>query len=238
MPVYVLDSDLNFPPVFNAEPDGLLAVGGDLSPQRLLLAYQNGIFPWYSDNDPILWWSPDPRLVLYPDELKISRSMRPVFNQKKFRFTLDTDFPAVIGACQEMDREGQNGTWITEEMREAYETLHALGFAHSVEVWQDDGLVAGVYGISMGTCFFGESMFTTVSNASKAGFIHLVLGLRKLGFGLIDCQVKTKHLVSLGAREIPRRKFIQHLRADDLTATLRGPWTDIPEFRHTWPVEK
>lgn len=230
MAVYLLEKKLTFPPVQFAEPDGLLAVGGDLRPERVLLAYKNGIFPWYGKEDPILWWSPDPRLVLFPSELHFSKSMRPLFNQRKYTITVDTQFDAVIEACGSISRDGQNGTWLVPAMLEAYKHLHQLGFAHSVEVWEGGNLVGGLYGVSLGRVFFGESMFSKAPNASKMGFIHFVQALQQLGFELVDCQVYTSHLASLGAREIPRREFIGHLRKYAQEPHLKGPWTGIREF--------
>ncbi|MEM6377729.1 MAG: leucyl/phenylalanyl-tRNA--protein transferase [Bacteroidota bacterium] len=221
---WLAEDSLAFPPVHLANEDGLLAIGGDLSPQRLLNAYQQGIFPWFSEEDPILWWTPDPRFVLYPAELKVSKSMRPYFNQKKFTWTMDQDFRAVIYNCQQMYRPGQGGTWITEEMLEAYRTLHELGFAHSVEVWEGTELVGGLYGIALGKIFFGESMFAKASNASKFGFIALVRQLESWGYTLIDCQQKTRHLGSLGAKSIPRSTFYEHLQNNPLAETQRGKW--------------
>lgn len=193
------------------EPDGLLAVGGDLSPARLLNAYRQGIFPWYSEGEPILWWSPNPRAVLFPDQLKISRSLRKTLRKHPFRVTLDTDFARVIESCSEsrLDKDGsESGTWITEAMKEAYIGLHRIGFAHSVEVWQEDELMGGLYGVSMGKVFYGESMFSRRSDASKVGFAHLVRQLSEWDFALIDCQVHTDHLASLGAIDIPRDDFM------------------------------
>lgn len=217
MPIYLLPEDeLVFPDPALANPDGILAVGGDLSPERLLLAYRYGIFPWYNPGEPILWWSPDPRMVLFPSELKVSRSMRPYFNQKKFTCTIDRDFEAVMRACQQNKRPGQRGgTWITDEMVEAYCRLHDLGYAHSVEVWQQDELVGGLYGLALGRVFFGESMFTKISNASKFGFIYLVRLLEKWGFQLVDCQQETRHLRSLGARNISRETFLKYLAENE-----------------------
>ncbi len=189
------------------EPNGLLAVGGDLSPARLLNAYRQGIFPWYSDGQPILWWSPDPRAVLFPDQFKVSRSLRKSLRKRPFRVTLDTAFAAVIEACSEPRDDGA-GTWITEEMKQAYIQLHGIGFAHSVECWEGEELVGGLYGVSMGKVFFGESMFTRRTDASKIGFAHLVEQLKDWGFGLIDCQVHSGHLASLGAEDIPREEFL------------------------------
>lgn len=192
------------------EPDGLLAVGGDLSSKRILSAYRHGIFPWYSEAQPILWWSPDPRTVLFPDALKVSRSLRKTLNQQRFRVTLDQAFNAVIRACAE-PRPDSSGTWITPEMAAAYCELHAKGVAHSVECWRDDRLVGGLYGIAIGRVFFGESMFSRETDASKVAFCHLVRQLRAWNFGLIDCQVYSSHLASLGAGEIPRRRFVAYL---------------------------
>lgn len=229
MSFYWLDADdLSFPHPDLASPDGLLAVGGDLSAERLLLAYRWGIFPWYTERDPILWWSPDPRFVLYPPELKVSKSMRPYFNQEKYRATFDQDFPAVIRACQQTRRQGQLGTWITHDMRKAYIRLHELGFAHSVEVWEGEQLVGGLYGLALGRVFFGESMFARASNASKFGFISLVRRLEARGYRLIDCQQETAHLASLGARAIPRNEFLQQLQGIDEEPTERGAWSATP----------
>ena len=229
MPIYWLSDDNNaFPHPSMANEDGILAVGGDLNPQRLLKAYQEGIFPWFNPGDPIIWWSPDPRFVLFPDELKVSKSMRPYFNQKKFRLTVDQNFVAVIRACQQQKRKGQiGGTWITEGMINGYTRLFELGYAHSVEVWKEEQLVGGLYGIALGKIFFGESMFSTESNASKFGFILLVKKLRELGFNLIDCQQKTKHLESLGGRSIPRTEFLQFLERNANEPNLLGSWSTI-----------
>lgn len=197
-----------FPDPANAEhdPDGLLAVGGDLTPTRLLNAYRRGIFPWFGERDPILWWSPDPRMVLFPDRLKISRSLAKTLRREKFRISFDQAFPQVIRACA-APRKGEPGTWLCDEMIHAYEQLHQLGVAHSVEAWQEDELVGGLYGIALGRIFFGESMFSRVSNASKVAFVSLVKKLQQAGCELIDCQVHTRHLESLGAELIPRREF-------------------------------
>lgn len=211
MPVFTLSKQLSFPPAHLAIKEGLLAVGGDLSPQRLLLAYRNGIFPWYSEGEPILWWSPDPRLVLYPQELRISKSLRKAIRKKRFKITFDQSFDSVIQACAQTKRNYGEGTWITAEMNNAYCEFHRQGYAHSVEAWQDDELVGGLYGISLGRAFFGESMFSRVSNASKVAFVTLVENLKRLKFDLIDCQVKTDHLIRFGAREIPRKVFLVQL---------------------------
>ncbi len=201
-----------FPSVDTAlrDPDGLLAVGGDLSPERLLSAYRHGIFPWYSDGQPILWWSPDPRLVLYPDKLHVSRSLQKTIRKARFQITLDTRFTGVVRSCA-MRRNTDEGTWITEEMMYAYERLHDQGWVHSTEVWENSRLVGGIYGVAVGQVFFGESMFTEVNDASKVGFVHLVHQLRHRGCRLIDCQVQTEHLSRFGAELIPRSRFVQHL---------------------------
>ncbi len=209
--LYLLDPDdptAPFPPVERAErePDGLLAVGGDLHPTRLLNAYRAGVFPWYTDPQPLLWWSPDPRTVLFPERLKVSRSLRKSLRNKGFEVSFDTAFERVIAACA-APREGESGTWITDEMAAAYIQLHRLGHAHSVEVWRENELVGGLYGVAIGRVFFGESMFSRVSDASKVGFARLVEQLMARDFRLIDCQVHTRHLVSLGAEEIPRHRF-------------------------------
>lgn len=209
--IFRLDERLLFPDPALAELDGLLAVGGDLSTERLLLAYQNGIFPWYSDDTPILWYSPPERFVLYPDELKISKSMRQVLRSGKFTVTVDQCFEEVITACSLAPREGQDGTWITDEMKIAYIQLRQKGYAHSVEVWQQDNLVGGLYGVPVGKVFCGESMFSKVSNASKIALIHLCnSGL----YRLIDCQVHTDHLESMGARLISREEYLAALRVE------------------------
>jgi len=207
MPLFVLNNELVFPPVDRAEPDGLLAVGGDLSVERLLLAYRQGIFPWYEGKH-ILWWSPDPRFVLFPDELKESKSMKQLVRKNAFEFRVDTAFGEVITNCKTMARRGQESTWITDEVRAAYIRLHLSGYAHSAEAWKDGQLVGGLYGIRMGRAFFGESMFSKESNASKFAFIQYVRRLHSDGVQLIDCQVYTEHLESLGARMIPRTEFI------------------------------
>ena len=212
MPVFRLTKDLLFPPPALADEDGLLALGGDLSRDRILLAYSMGIFPWYSDGSPVLWWSPDPRLVLIPEELKVSRSLSQVIKKGVFTVTMDTAFDRVIRNCAEVNRKGEQGTWITEEMISAYIDLHFAGYAHSVESWQSGELVGGLYGIALGKAFFGESMFAIKSNASKVAFVTLVEYLNKLNFSFIDCQVTTEHLKSLGAREMSRKKFLQMLK--------------------------
>ncbi|TLX56118.1 leucyl/phenylalanyl-tRNA--protein transferase [Stutzerimonas nosocomialis] len=204
--------DLSFPPLEKAlrQPNGLLAAGGDLSPARLIAAYRHGCFPWYQDGQPILWWSPDPRTVLYPDELHVSRSLRKRIRQGDYRVTFDRAFTQVIRECA-APRDYTDGTWITSPMQSAYIELHAQGIAHSVEVWRDDQLVGGLYGLAMGRLFFGESMFSRASDASKVGFACLTERLRHWGFELIDCQMPTQHLASFGARPIPREQFAETL---------------------------
>jgi leucyl/phenylalanyl-tRNA--protein transferase len=224
MPVYLLTDDLIFPPVHLAAPEGLLAVGGDLSPERLLLAYQSGIFPWYSEDEPILWWSPDPRLVLYPEELKISRSLRKTIRRGRFVVTMDTRFSKVIQSCGRNRVKNGQGTWITAEMEKAYIRLHRLGYAHSVEIWHTDELVGGLYGVSLGRCFFGESMFSTMSDASKVALVALSNYLRKHRFDFIDCQMPTDHLIRLGARKISREDFLSDLHRSLLWPARPGPW--------------
>lgn len=201
-----------FPPLENAltEPPGLLAAGGELSPQRLIDAYSKGIFPWYNEGDPVLWWSPDPRMVLFPRELKISRSLAKRLRRKDYEVRLDTAFGAVMQACAE-PRDGQAGTWITRDVIAGYSRLHELGFAHSVETWIENELVGGLYGVALGRAFYGESMFTRITDASKIAFAHLVRQLDRWQFGIIDCQMRTAHLASLGAREIPRAEFRRSL---------------------------
>lgn len=206
MSLFILDKDIHFPPVHLAEPDGLLAIGGDLSPARLLEAYRHGIFPWY-EGDHILWWCPDPRFVLFPEELKIARSMKPLLNRQAFRFTTNTAFAEVIHQCKNSHRPGQDGTWITDEVEKAYIKMHELGYAHSAEVWKDGSLAGGLYGIRLGNVFFGESMFSNVSNASRYAFIQYTEQLMQEGVSLIDCQVHTDYLESMGARMIPGMEF-------------------------------
>lgn len=206
MPLFTLDKELIFPPVDLAEPDGLLAMGGDLSSERLLLAYKKGIFPWY-EGEHILWWCPDPRFVLFPPELKISKSMKQVLKRNEFEFKTDTAFQQVIRACKTAVRPGQDGTWITDEVERSYTKLFELGYAHSAEAWKNGELVGGLYGILSGNVFFGESMFSKETNASKFAFITYVQQLMKEGIQLIDCQVYTEHLESLGATMISRKEF-------------------------------
>ncbi len=231
MPIFVLSEKLLFPPPHLATEEGLLAVGGDLSRERLLLAYRMGIFPWYSKGDPILWWSMDPRLVLYPGELHISRSLSRCLRKGRITVTMDTAFENVIGTCANIRRNAGPGTWIMPEMIEAYCDLHSAGYAHSVEAWSEDALVGGLYGVSIGRSFFGESMFSSISNASKVCLVYLDAFLREHDFDLIDCQVKTDHLVSLGAHEISRRTFMKQLEKSLKKKTLRGNWQEM--FKHS-----
>lgn len=215
----------SFPPLENAlsEPNGLLAAGGDLSPQRLLEAYRKGIFPWFNEGEPILWWSPDPRMVLFPNELKISRSLRKTLKKDHYQIRTDRNFSQVMHACAS-PRKGQAGTWIHPEMIAAYTALHEMGLAHSVEIWMDGVLAGGLYGVTLGKVFFGESMFSRVPDASKIAFVYLVKQLQCWEFGLIDCQVKTGHLASLGAREISRKEFSQKLDTLIIELTPGSKW--------------
>ena len=223
MPVFKLDERLEFPPPNLAE-DGLLAVGGDLSPERIVLAYSRGIFPWYEEGLPILWHSPDPRMVLETDALRMPNSLRKTLRKRPYRLTLDTSFAAVIDACACAPRPGQDGTWITAEMRDAYVRLFELGLAHSAEAWRGDELVGGLYGVSLGAVFFGESMFTRVADASKIAFVTLVGELRRRGIVLIDCQVYTDHLARFGAVEWPRARYLRTLAQALRRPTNRGRW--------------
>ncbi|NDV19764.1 leucyl/phenylalanyl-tRNA--protein transferase [Pseudodesulfovibrio sp. JC047] len=225
MTIYRLFDEPVFPDPEEADPDGLLAVGGDLSPQRLVNAYANGIFPWYGDDSPILWWSTNPRLVLFPKELHVSRSLRRVLNKKTFTFTMDTQFSSVIRQCACCPRPEQEGSWIVEDMVDAYVTLHELGFAHSVEAWQGETLVGGLYGVALGSVFYGESMFYHVPDASKAAFAVLVAQLERWGFNLIDCQQTTHHLLRFGAREVQRYEFLQKVREGLECPSRSGGWT-------------
>lgn len=211
MAIFAIQKELVFPPVHLAEPDGLLAMGGDLSSERLLLAYRNGIFPWYSGSVP-LWWCPDPRFILFPNKLKISKTMHLLIKKGSFRFSVNRDFRGVIHACKTSSRKNQEGTWITDEVEKAYNRLHHMGYAHSAEAWVNDELAGGLYGIKIGKVFFGESMFSRTSNASKYAFIQYVQELSQEGIELIDCQVYTTHLESLGAEMIPRTLFMEQLK--------------------------
>ena len=225
MPVFLLSEKIAFPPPHLALKEGLLAIGGDLSQQRLLMAYRMGIFPWFSENDPIMWWSPDPRLVLYPDEIKISRTLKKILKKEMFTVTIDTAFEHVIKACAQIRNEKNEGTGIVQEMVEAYCRLHGAGFAHSVEAWHQGQLAGGLYGVSLGKCFFGESMFTRISNASSVALVRLVQYLKVLSFDMIDCQISTDHTIRFGAREIPRAVFLKQLKKSLAFSTQKGKWT-------------
>lgn len=213
MPIYQLNTDIIFPNPTEAEEEGILAIGGDLSCNRLILAYQNGIFPWYNEGEEILWWSPDPRFVLFPEELKVSKSLRQQIKKGTFSITYNKAFSEVIAHCKKVSRQGQDGTWITEEMEKAYNELHRIGYAISAEAWVGDRLVGGLYGVCTGSVFTGESMFALESNASKVAFVSLVMNLQEMGFTLIDCQNESAHLGSFGARMITREAFLNILRS-------------------------
>ena len=224
MPLYKLPDEPVFPSPEDALEGGLLAIGGDLSPERLLNAYANGIFPWYSDEDPIMWWSPDPRMILFPNKFKRHKNLRRTVNKGIFKVTTDMAFDDVIENCAELRKNEDEGTWITEDMKNAYKELHKLGFAHSVETWKDSELVGGLYGVSLGGTFFGESMFHKVTDASKVALWHLVDLLIKWDFDMIDAQQETPHLKSLGAEAIERKKFLNLLKQSMRKPTLRGKW--------------
>lgn len=209
--MYLLSNEIVFPPVEYANEDGILAIGGDLSAERLMLAYNSGIFPWFSEGEPIIWYSPKKRMVLFPSKLKVSKSMKQILKKDKFQITFNQNFEEVIHQCKTIARNDGLGTWITNEMEQAYIKLHKKGFAKSVEVWQNNSLVGGLYGIDLGTVFCGESMFSKVSNTSKLAFIHLVNKMKNENYKLIDCQVYNAHLASLGAEEIPRQEFLRYL---------------------------
>ncbi|MDA0687964.1 MAG: leucyl/phenylalanyl-tRNA--protein transferase [Proteobacteria bacterium] len=229
MPLPWLDSEQPwFPPLDEAldEPNGLLAAGGDLSPDWLLAAYAYGVFPWYEAGQPILWWSPDPRLVLYPDQVRVSRSLKKFLRKHPYRLSMDTNFSAVIESCGK-SRAGSTGTWITDEMRSAYQLLHQLGHAHSVEVWADSALVGGLYGVSLGKVFFGESMFSVEPNTSKLALVALARHLEQWGFRLIDCQVASKHLLSLGAQSVDREQFANWVNA----------FSGLDDSNHQWQID-
>ncbi|MCH2215775.1 MAG: leucyl/phenylalanyl-tRNA--protein transferase [Flavobacteriales bacterium] len=226
MPVYALDSDyLVFPDPNDASEDGLLAVGGQLREDWVLKAYEMGIFPWFNENDPILWWSVDPRSVLFFDNLRIQRSMKPYLNSDKYEFRIDTDFETVIKACANAPGRGMDRTWISDEMIKVYKSLHRLGVAHSAEIWNGPKLVGGLYGVSLGNVFFGESMFSFEKNMSKLAFIRFARFLSSLGFDFIDCQVPTAHLSSLGSVNIPRSDYLMMLKASLQAPTKSGKWT-------------
>lgn len=210
--MFLLTDRLEFPPVDKTDAEGLLAVGGDLSPERLLLAYQNGIFPWFNEDSLILWWAPDPRMVMQPSNIKISNSMQQVLRSGRFTLTKNTCFEEVLNQCAKVKRRGQNGTWITDDMKKAYLKLHQKGYAKSYEVKENDTLVGGLYGVDLGHIFCGESMFSLVSNASKFAFVKLAQELEEKQYRLIDCQLYTTHLASLGAEEIPRSEFMKILK--------------------------
>lgn len=225
MAIYELDPyHMAFPPADHANPDGLLAVGGELREDWLLTAYASGIFPWFSEDEPILWWSPDPRFVLKPEEVVIKKSMRPFLNKPEYEFKLDTAFEEVIDICSSIPRQGQDGTWITKHMKKAYIDLHNIGMAHSAEIWKHGKLIGGLYGVSIGKAFFGESMFSHESNASKLAFIKLCDWLARRSFQIVDCQVFTEHLESLGAKLIPRNEFLDILDYSLDGDSLVGKW--------------
>jgi len=224
MAVYSLIDDIVFPDPNLAEGDGLLAVGGDLSSERLIEAYANGIFPWYSEGEPILWWSPDPRMILFPNKFKVSKSLSQSIRNKGFEVCFDKNFKAVIENCATSDRNGEKGTWITSEMQDAYLTLHNMGYAHSVETYKGDELIGGLYGISLGKAFFGESMFHKERDASKVALNFLIIRMREWGFHFIDVQQDTKHLKSMGAETIPRNVFIGFLNEALKFPVLKGKW--------------
>ncbi len=227
MPLFRLSHQVEFPPAWLARSDGLLCIGGDLSCERLLLAYRNGIFPWFSENEPILWWSPDPRLVLFPSQVTISRSLRKKIKKNQFQITVDQAFEHTIKACATPRKEPGEGTWLVDEMVDAYIALHSKGYAHSVETWYQGELVGGLYGISLGCSFFGESMFSRKSDASKIALVALARHLDTHGFDLIDCQVTTDHLCQMGAVEIPRHQFLDMLHR----SILRKPAPDVWQQR-------
>jgi leucyl/phenylalanyl-tRNA--protein transferase len=224
MPVKIPQRSNEFPDLEEADESGLLAIGGDLSVDRLKLAYSNGIFPWYEDGMPILWWSPDPRMVLFPDKMIISHSLKQSIKKQQFSITIDSAFERVIKNCSKTPRKGENGTWITRDMKNAYIRLHEAGYAHSAEAWLDGELVGGLYGVSLGKAFFGESMFHHVTNASKVAFYHLVEKLCTWKFEIIDAQVYTNHLESLGGEMIPRSQYLHILKGALLTKDISGSW--------------
>jgi leucyl/phenylalanyl-tRNA--protein transferase len=224
MPVYVLGDEFIFPDPNQAADEGLIAVGGDLSADRLLLAYSSGIFPWFSEGDPILWWSPDPRLVLFPEKFRISKSLQQTLRNKQFTVKFDNCFDKVIEACSTISRSDQDGTWITSQMKEAYIRLHHLGFAHSVETYMDGKLAGGLYGLSLGRAFFGESMFFYERDASKIAFYYLVQKLLEWKFHFIDAQVETGHLKNLGAESLTRAEFLNLLKNAIIYPTIKGKW--------------
>jgi len=226
MPLLTLTAKTDFPSTERAGPGGLLAAGGDLSPRRLLRAYGRGIFPWYAQGEPILWWSPDPRFVLFPAEVHVPRSLKKIMDKNKFSLSFDCAFAEVIDGCAR-PRPGAPGTWITPDMRRAYIRLHELGYAHSIESWRNDTLAGGLYGIALGRCFFAESMFHNEANASKAVFFALARALKKKGFLIIDCQLSSPHLAAWGGRPIPRWEYLEWLRRGLAYKTLRGNWREL-----------
>ncbi len=228
MPLYELDPyHMEFPHPELASDDGLLAIGGELRADWLLTAYESGIFPWFNEGDPYLWWSPDPRFVLFPHLVKIQKSMRTYLNNSSYEFRLDTAFDQVIEACSSVPRRGQDGTWLTNEMKVAYQSLHRIGMAHSAEIWKEGHLIGGLYGVSIGKIFFGESMFSHESNASKLALIRLCQWLDERSFLILDCQVHTDHLEHMGAEHIPRADFLEILENALDGDTLKGKWTDL-----------
>lgn len=236
MPLYLLSENLTFPSPDQADSEGLLAMGGDLAPQRLVLAYSTGIFPWYSEGEPILWWSPDPRMVICPEEYCPSKSLQKLARKKIFRLSMDEAFEQVLEQCALIPRSGQEGTWITHEMKEAYSELYKHGVAHSVECWQDEQLVGGLYGLSLGRVFFGESMFSKQSNTSKLCFWALNEFTQTMKFDFIDCQLHNPHLESLGAYTIPRKEYLQRLYPALQYDTQVGPWTqEFSKHFKNWP---
>jgi len=224
MPVFLLDDSIKFPHPVHAESNGLLAVGGDLSAERLITAYKNGIFPWFSEGDPILWFSPDPRLVIFLDELSVTKKLQKIIRQGEFEVRFDTSFNEVAQSCARASRKGQDGTWITDDMIEAYGELHKRGYAHSVETYQDNTLVGGLYGVSLGGAFFGESMFYDKSNASKVALYYLVQRLKKWDFDFIDSQVPNDHMKSMGGKEVDRESFLNMLDKSLEKETKKGSW--------------
>jgi leucyl/phenylalanyl-tRNA--protein transferase len=226
MSIYLLSDDLRFPSPTNADKEGLLAIGGDLSPERLVMAYSTGIFPWYSQGDPIMWWSPDPRMVIRPEEFRPSASLRKSFKKSGLRISMDEAYPSVMGQCSSIPRRGQDGTWITGEMMTGYANLFEIGVGHSVECWEGDQLVAGLYGLSLGNCFFGESMFAKQSDASKIAFWALMRYAQEIGIEFVDCQLHNDHLERLGAYTIPREEYMRWLYKALVGETRQGAWTD------------
>ena len=220
-------NDINFPDPNTANKSGAVAMGGDLSFDRLMRAYNTGFFPWYNPDEPIIWWHPDPRFIIFPEDIRVTKSMRAYFSKEKFQLTFDQCFDDVIVACEKIKRKNQPGTWITDEIKDAYGLLHSEGFAHSVEVWQDGVLVGGLYGVSLGKIFFGESMFSLVSNSSKFALISLASILEKKGFDLIDCQMPNPHLKSMGGRYVSRAFFVNLLKENEQEETILGDWNDV-----------